>query len=506
MANTLRYIQYARKSSEAKEKQALSIEDQKAECQKYALHENLNIVYRLEEAKSSYKPHNRPEFDRMVALIESKQADAILTWKPDRLCRNPEEGGKLLQMLQDGIIKEIRTATGDNYNQESDHLVLQIHFGMANQYSRNLSQNVKRGLNHKAERGEFPRPAILGYKSTGDRGKRIMELDPFEAPIIRDAFNLARTGYYSLGYVCDYFSKRGLRTKRGKKISKSHVYVILTSSTYYGYFYHNGELHKGTYEPLVSKQLFDEVQEALKDRSKPRKFEWNHEFNGLIRCADCGCAISTSFKTKYYKETHRKATYIYHRCTRRRGNCHQKPITADEMNKALLDNLIRIKIDEETWQLGIKLLKEKHKYETEQNIQDLTHYQNQYRQIQERINRLIDMRADGELTREEFMAQKEILLKEQASFEALLNDNKNSARNWLELTEKYLNTAYYIRETMEHGKPEAKKQLILDVGENLLFGDKKLDFSFKKPYDVLLLPEYRTNVLPREDSNLEPSS
>ena len=106
------------------------------------------------------------------------------------------------------------------------------------------------------------------------------------------------------------------------------------------------------------------------------------------------------------------------------------------------------------------------------------------------------MRANEELTKDEFLDQKEILLREQARIESLINDNKHSAHNWLELAEKFLNVAFYARNMMLNGKPEEKRNLITTVGENLFLKSGKLQFSFKKPYDVLLLPEYRTNVLP----------
>ena len=266
MSNNLKYIRYSRKSSESKEKQVVSIADQNSECDKLRMRDSLQVLFKLEESHSAFKPGNRPEFDRMVALIESGQAQAILTWKPDRLCRNPKEGGHLLQLLQDGVLKEIRCATGEIYTQESDHLILQIHFGMANQYSRNLSQNVRRGLNHKCERGEYPRPAPVGYEGHGERGQRNIKLHPTEAPILKEIFEMAATAKYSLAYLIEAAYKKGLKTKRGKRISKSHLYIRLTSPTYYGYFYQNGELYKGNFEPLVSKTLWDMGQKALMDR------------------------------------------------------------------------------------------------------------------------------------------------------------------------------------------------------------------------------------------------
>jgi len=84
---------------------------------------------------------------------------------------------------------------------------------------------------------------------------------------------------------------------------------------------------------------------------------------------------------------------------------------------------------------------------------------------------------------------------EQAKIESLLNDTKTSEHNWLEFTEQFLNNAFHAREIMENGLVEEKRKLIFDVGENLFLRDKKIEFSFKKPYDILLQPQYHTNVL-----------
>lgn len=378
----LRFIRYSRKSSEAKERQALSISDQNAECDKAELRDKLNVTFKIEESKTAFKPRLRSEFDKMIALIESGQADAILVWHLNRLCRNPEEGGKIIQKLQDGVIKEIRTASGEVYTPESDHLILQIHFGMANQYSRNISNDVKRGLIHKCERGEYPRPARVGYEGYGEIRKRLIRPHPFEAPVIKEIYELAVTAKYPLSYLVNFACEKGLRTKKGRKISKSHVYSILTDPLYHGYFYYKGELYKGTYEPIISQRLFEAAQKALKDRSKPRVHEWSNPYNGLAKCPKCGSAITTTVKVKYYKGTDRRATYVYLHCTRRKGSCSQPPITIDEFEKQLLKNLSKITIDEEVWSLGIKLLKAKHKDETTKNMAKLNHFQLQYKGMQ----------------------------------------------------------------------------------------------------------------------------
>ena len=189
--NSLRYIQYSRKSSESKEKQALSIPDQNTECEKLVMREGLNVVKKLKEEKTAFKPHKRKYFDLMLELIKSGQADAILCWHVNRISRNAEESGIIVQLLQDGIIKEIRTASGDAYTPESDHFILQIKMGMANEYSRGISKDVKRAMKSKCERGEYPREAPIGFEGYGEKGRRNIKPHPFEAEVIKNVCALA---------------------------------------------------------------------------------------------------------------------------------------------------------------------------------------------------------------------------------------------------------------------------------------------------------------------------
>lgn len=212
---------------------------------------------------------------------------------------------------------------------------------------------------------------------------------------------------------------------------------------------------------------------------------WEHTYNGLITCADCGCQITTTVKTKYYKRTNRTAIYTYHNCTHRRGNCSQEVVTGKKLERLLTQNLVQIKIDKEEWELGMKLFQAKHQEESDKLSKRLRYHQNQFTAVRNQIVALVKMRANEELTREEFMEQKAELLKQKKDIEEKLNDNNLSADTWLEFCTKYLNNAFSAREITEEGEPEEKRDLILDVGENLKLEDGKLKFSFKKPYDVL---------------------
>jgi site-specific DNA recombinase len=486
--NDLKYIVYARKSEERAERQVASIHDQLSENQKCKETMGLSIAETITDEKSGYHPGKRPGFNRMLDLISKGYANAILTWKPDRLSRNPEEGGKLLQMLQDGNIMEIRTPLGEMYTQESDHLILQIHFGMANQYSRNLSQNVKRGLSYKVKRGEYFGQAPLGYINAGERNSRNIKPDSILGPIIIKVFEEAAKTSVNLVYLADYANKIGLRTRKERRVGKSELHLILTNPLYYGSFRFKGEICKGTYEPLISKELFYKVQLVLQDRSKPRTNSWQSPLNGLIKCGECGSAITTTVKEKHYPRTNRTAKYTYHHCTHRKGFCSQKPIKVGELDKLIFDSFSTISINEELWKLGIELFKQKHISETKNNVDRMQNLQGKYNSLQLRLNRLIELRADNEITKEELAKQKEVILNEQTSIKHFMEDSEGSTKRWLELEENFINTCYQAKNILSAGTLEEKRDLIKAVGENLFLKNGKLDVTLKKPFDVMLQP------------------
>ena len=105
----IRYFLYARKSSESEDRQIQSIEDQVSRLKQLARDLSLDIKKTYTESKSAKKPDNRPLFDEMVKRIENGEADGILCWQINRLSRNPIDSGKLSWLLQQGILKSIRT-------------------------------------------------------------------------------------------------------------------------------------------------------------------------------------------------------------------------------------------------------------------------------------------------------------------------------------------------------------------------------------------------------------
>ena len=124
----MQYILYARKSTDDEDRQLLSIEAQITELREFALKESLSIHTELIEAKTAKDP-GRPLFNSMLQSLEAQEADGILAWHPDRLARNSVDGGKIIYLLDKGVIKDLKFPTYRLDNNAQGKFMLSIIFG-----------------------------------------------------------------------------------------------------------------------------------------------------------------------------------------------------------------------------------------------------------------------------------------------------------------------------------------------------------------------------------------
>ena len=106
----MKYVIYARMSTEDEDRQILSIEAQIFELKEFAAKEKLEIVASFEEAKTAKEP-GRIRFAEMLSFLEKGKADGIISWHPDRLARNSVDGGKIIHFVDKGFIKALKFPT-----------------------------------------------------------------------------------------------------------------------------------------------------------------------------------------------------------------------------------------------------------------------------------------------------------------------------------------------------------------------------------------------------------
>ena len=261
----MKYFIYTRKSTDSEERQILSIESQLSELKEFAAKEKLEIVASLCEAQTAKEP-GRKIFGEMLDRICAGEAGGILAWHPDRLARNSIDGGKVIYLLDTGKLLDLKFPTFWFNSTPQGKFMMNIAFGQSKYYIDNLSENIKRGHRAKLRKGIWPNFAPLGYSNNPKT--RAIDIDSEKAPLVRKAFELYATGEYTLKAVAIILDQAGLRSYKGNVLSVSCVQRLLQNPIYYGVFSFNGEIYDGTHEPIISKKLFDSVQQVMSNRGK----------------------------------------------------------------------------------------------------------------------------------------------------------------------------------------------------------------------------------------------
>jgi DNA invertase Pin-like site-specific DNA recombinase len=320
----MKFFLYARKSTDDEERQMLSIEAQLAELREYASNEGVTVTREFVESRTAKTP-GRPIFNDMLERIENGEASGLLAWHPDRLARNWADGGHIVNLLDTGKLAALRFPTFWFEDTPQGKFVLSIAFSQSKYYSDALSQNVQRGMRQKLRRGEFPGKPPVGYLN--EPRLRTIIVEPGKAELVRRMFEAYATGSYTFDDLHELVVGWGLTSHREKPIARSMLPQLLANPFYIGLFRFAGETHEGSHQPIVSKALFDEVQNVMARRGRPHKPRRNPlPYLGFIQCGECGASITGE----------RQKGHHYYRCTRKLGPCSQKRFIREE---ALTDEL-----------------------------------------------------------------------------------------------------------------------------------------------------------------------
>ena len=460
----MRYFLYARKSTDEEDRQILSIEAQVTEVKEYAIKENLQIVQEFIESKSAKVP-GRQIFNEMISLLQKGKADAILSWHPDRLARNSLDGGKIIYLVDKGVIKDLRFPTYRFDNTAQGKFMLSIAFGQSKYYIDNLSENIKRGIRQKVRNGAYPGLAPVGYLN--DPKSRNIIIDTAKAPLVRKIFELYATSDYTLDRLIDTITSLGFRTTNDKMIGVSKLRLILMNPFYYGMFKYWNELFEATHEPIITKKLFEKCQHVMKKRGKPRKAERNFVFRGLMKCGECGRMITA--------EIHGKHTY--YRCTKRYTNCSQKYIREESLVKQIRGIFQKVSLCDD-W--TSRIIKELEKDRLRDVQSSRPHQQNLRSKIaatDTKINRLLDVYLEDNLAPDEYKKKKAELLNSKKALQETMRDFADGDNNWFEQARSFvtlLNRASYV---MRGGNLESQKEFLEKIGSNFILKERRLIFA-----------------------------
>lgn len=319
----VRYVLYARKSTESEEKQVLSIDSQIKEMLQLAERDSLDIVEIRRESHSAKESGQRPVYREILEDIRGGRFNGILTWAPDRLSRNAGDLGSVVDLMDQQHLMEIRTYGQVFKNSPNEKFLLMILCSQAKLENDNKSINVKRGLRTRVEMGLWPGPAPTGYMKEKRMDRKCETLiDPERAPVIKKMFEKVAYEHWSGRKIYNWLKfDLNFKSAAGKKnLSLGNIYRLLDNTFYYGVFEYprkSGNWYTGKHEPIITKELFDLVQGQIKSqilRVEGKEFA----FTKMMTCRLCGSGISADekFKKKRGGGVHR---YVYYGCTKARG-------------------------------------------------------------------------------------------------------------------------------------------------------------------------------------------
>ncbi len=317
----IRYVLYARKSTESDEKQALSIESQVKEMLAIADRDGLTVVDIRRESHSAKESGQRPVFREVLEDIRRGRYNGILTWAPDRLSRNAGDLGSVVDLMDETKLLEIRTYGQHFKNSPNEKFLLMILCSQAKLENDNKSINVKRGLRTRCEMGLRPGPAVVGYLNEKRMDKKCeVVIDTERAPIVKQMFEKVAYEKWSGRKLFHWLKfELNFKTRNGNKgLTLSNIYLILQNPIYYGVFEYpkkSGNFYTGKHEPIISKELYDQVQGQVKSQvlrvQEPKEFA----FTKMMSCGLCESGICADEKFKKLKDGSVNR-HVYYSCTK----------------------------------------------------------------------------------------------------------------------------------------------------------------------------------------------
>jgi DNA invertase Pin-like site-specific DNA recombinase len=329
---------YLRVSTKEQAEEGYSIPAQAEACRRFIADRDWELADEYIDRGESARTADRPQLQAMLArLAEDRSIDCLVVHKLDRLARNLEDHAAVRAMLRKAGV-QLHSVTESIEDSASGKLVEGILASIAEFYSANLGQEIRKGMDQKAAQGGWPVRAPFGYRNVrrdgpGRRGESVLEPDQ-QAPLVVWAFERYATGSFSLDALTDALAEKGLRNRLGGPPGKSAIHRMLRNPAYAGIVRWKGVEREGTHPPLISRDLFDKVQSVLDAHSSGGERSWKHDhyLKGSLVCAECGSRL-------YFVVA--KGRFGYFRCVGRntgRTRCPQgRYVPAAELEREVED-------------------------------------------------------------------------------------------------------------------------------------------------------------------------
>ena len=492
---------YARVSSDRQDVD-LSVSAQLRALKDYARANGYSVAKEYIDEAESGRVANRPQFREMIEEGSKPKApfDVILVWKFSRFTRKREHAVAFKSMLRRKGIRVV-SITEQAEDNATGRLLEGIIESVDEFYSENLAQEVVRGMREAASRGFFlASNAPFGYKrvkvNDGGKERPTLEVDPATAPVVREIFEKSLRGS-GLKEICKELNDRGV-TNRGKRWYKGTIHYVLRNEAYTGTAVW-GRTSKGekTQDPvrvegawaaLISRELFDDVQQAMRERApkvrRPARVGSRFLLSGLLKCGVCG--------RPYSAQGAKSGQFAYYICgtlfREGAGTCSARYLNAPRLEAFVVEKIRERILTEETIVELVTLVAEEIDAMAGELSGRLEVIEAELGDVKKRLERLYEAIEASELTLEVLSPRIFSLRHREEQLEAARDDAETQLeqrRVELPNTEEVARYVADFRDFLQEGTIPERKALIRNFVEGIeVVGDEAtLTYTIPMPSD-----------------------
>lgn len=479
------YFGYIRVSTVKQGEHGVSLQQQREAIERYAQRNNCEVIQWFEEQETAAK-RGRPVFSQMMKLLRRGKARGVIIHKIDRSARNLRDWADLGELIDQGVDVHFVNESLDLHTR-GGRLSADIQAVVASDYIRNLREETRKGFYGRLKQGLYPMPAPLGYLDMGQGQAKVP--DPKLAPLIRQAFEFYGTARFNSETLAREMARLGLRSRSGRVLRADKLTRMFSNPFYMGLIRIKltNETYQGAHQPLISKSLFDRVQDVLHGRLNTRPQRHDFLFRRRLNCGLCGIRL--------VGETHKG--FVYYRCQPR--DCPTTSVREETVEQTVLQRFEEIQFfDDERRYIDCELrkLREEDAKHQEETVAALRLHLGQ---IEERLNRLTDAYIDRVLDKDAFEARKNALLMERKDSEEKLADWSSGCHRVSEELAHFLERAGSAYSAYKIATLDEKRELVDSLTSNRTLNGKLPEITLAFPLQAVADRFKSTDGGPRRD-------
>ena len=407
---------YARFSSHSQTEQ--SIEGQLKACYEYAERNSYTVIGEYIDRALTGTNDNRPEFLRMIEDSGKKTFQGILVYQLDRFARNRYDSAVYKKKLKKNGVRVL--SARENISEDASGILIEsVLEGMAEYYSAELSQKIRRGLDINASKCLCTGGGVaLGFKVDKDRH---FQVDEDTAPVVREIFEMYANGK-TVTEIITMMNARNIVTSRGAAFNKNSLRKMLKNKRYIGTYTYKGTEVPNGIPRIIDDDLFMQVQEMMeKNRKAPARARAKEEY---LLTTKLFCGHCKEMMTGYSGTSHTSAVHHYYICNNRKKKlCTKKNVQKDFIEKLVISECRKLLTPENIERISREVVAASQR---EQDMTNVKRLSKQLTDIERKRKNLMSaiMECDSDLIRKTLYEQIPLLEKEKSDAELQLTLEK----------------------------------------------------------------------------------